>query len=98
VETEEIQRIARALADPRRWEILEAIAKKTPTGGASCSDLTGCVSLAQPTVSHHIRELQLAGLIAIRSEGRYNIATLREDTLTAFLEEIQNRLLKKSEK
>jgi ArsR family transcriptional regulator, arsenate/arsenite/antimonite-responsive transcriptional repressor len=98
VDSEELHRIARALADPGRMKILEAIAKATPTGGASCSQVTECITLAQPTVSHHLRELQLAGLIEVRSEGRYSIATLREDTLTAFLEELRHRLLKKCDK
>jgi ArsR family transcriptional regulator, arsenate/arsenite/antimonite-responsive transcriptional repressor len=97
VEAEEVQRIARALADPRRFEILEIIAGATDKGGISCSEMMDCVALAQPTISHHTRELQLVGLIHVRSEGRFNIATVNTDTLNDFLDTVRQRLIKNPE-
>lgn len=50
----------RALAHPARLEILRQLAA---SGEAQCVDLTRHVSLAQSTVSEHLRVLKDAGLI-----------------------------------
>jgi len=51
----------RALAHPARIEILRVL---TTEGDAQCVDLTRHVSLAQSTVSEHLRMLKDAGLIS----------------------------------
>lgn len=51
----------KALAHPARIEILRVLATQ---GDAQCVDLTRRVSLAQSTVSEHLRMLKEAGLIA----------------------------------
>ena len=50
----------RALAHPARIEIVRMLAD---AGDANCVDLTRHVSLAQSTVSEHLRVLREAGLI-----------------------------------
>ena len=65
---EQFHRIAKALADPRRFEILERIAnsKELP-----CADLRCDLPITAATLSHHIKELQDAGLIDVRREGKF---------------------------
>lgn len=50
----------RALAHPVRIEMIQTLAQ---AGDARCTDLKRQVSLAQSTVSEHIRVLKEAGLI-----------------------------------
>ncbi len=52
----------KALGDPVRLRLLGLIAASD--GGEACvCDLTAAFDLAQPTISHHLKVLRLAGLI-----------------------------------
>lgn len=67
VETQNRARRFKALGDPTRLAILEAIGRKARTVG-ELADLFG---LAQPTVSNHVRVLREAGLVFVaRDSGR----------------------------
>ena len=52
---EQIQAIARMLADPRRFSILQQIASSE---NLLCSSLDAQSSISPATISHHLRELQ----------------------------------------
>jgi len=58
-------RLLQALADPTRLAIVRQLSAESAT--CAC-DLTVCIDLAQPTVSHHLRVLREAGVV--RSERR----------------------------
>jgi DNA-binding transcriptional ArsR family regulator len=66
-----------ALADPTRRAILDRLAR----GEAAAGDLVALVSLAQPTVSHHLKVLVAAGLIEARPEGTRRVFRLAPDAL-----------------
>ena len=68
MDSEQFQRIAKALADPRRFEILEHIAKQAEVG---CRRLCGCFPVRQATISHHLKELASAGLVESRRDGQF---------------------------
>lgn len=74
--------IGRALADPKRFEMLKRIAaaKDAPT----CSCVCEWVGLAPATVSHHLRELETAGLVQVEREGKFARIRLRRDVLDAY--------------
>ena len=82
-------RIAKALADPRRFEIFEIIAASTE--GLCCGDIVECFSVAQPTVSHHLKELADAGLVDIRPEGQFRYFKARTEVLADYIQELQRR-------
>ncbi|MBC8143706.1 MAG: winged helix-turn-helix transcriptional regulator [Armatimonadetes bacterium] len=84
---EELGRVLKALADPNRRRILELLAeaKTTCDTGINCSRITGQLTVSQPTVSHHMKELATANLVTMTPNGTAAILSLRRDTLeTAF--------------
>ena len=96
MDDEQFQQISKALADPRRREILEMVAAKCRDSAADeplvCRMLVERLPIGQPTVSHHVHALAKAGLIEIHSEHPYNRLTLREDTAAAYVAELRRRL------
>jgi ArsR family transcriptional regulator len=75
--------IARALADPRRYELLRQIGKAGDT--LACEQLRGCTEVSAATVSHHMKELEAAGLIESTRDGKFVTYRLCRDVLAAYL-------------
>ena len=78
---EQFHRIARALADPRRFAILRQIAAAETL---PCSGLEANAVISPPTISHHLRELAEAGLITVVRRGRCADLSLRRETYRAY--------------
>ena len=85
----QFERIAKALADPRRFAMLEAIsaARECPNQGL-CSGFP----VSKATVSHHIKELVQAGLIEAEREGQYKSYRVRHDVVNAYATEVIRRV------
>ena len=85
----QFHKVAKALADPRRFEVFERIA-----GAADelcCGEVAGCFPVSQATISHHLKELCDAGLIEARAAGQFKLFRARMDVLAAYIEELQKR-------
>ena len=69
-EAEEMSVPLKAIADPVRLRLLSLIA--CHEGGEACvCDLTGAFDLAGSTISHHLKVLREAGLIASQRRGTW---------------------------
>ncbi len=73
--------IAKALADPTRLRIFEAIARDTPR---CCGDVGRRLPVTAATVSHHLRILAGAGLVESRRNGQQVQVRAIPETLAAY--------------
>jgi ArsR family transcriptional regulator len=74
-------RVARALGDPTRFEMLRRIAER---GEICCRDLTLLFEVSQATISHHLRILSEAGLVTSRRAGQFSYFRVRPGALAAY--------------
>lgn len=82
----QFHRIAKALAEQRRFEILEAIAQAEEL---SCGEIVEQFTVSQATISHHIKELVNAGLAEVRKEGQYCYYRICPQVLSAYIAQLQ---------
>jgi ArsR family transcriptional regulator len=75
-------KIFKALSNESRLEILKSLYREgisgTLEGSEACADKCSCVGdiverfrLAPSTISHHIRELAMAGLVKVERSGQF---------------------------
>ena len=77
----------KALADPTRLRLVQLI--------AACSDCTACIcdltvplGVTQPTVSHHMRLLVEAGLVARQQRGKWAHYSLQLNAFTSLRQQL----------
>ena len=77
---------AKLLADPVRVQVLDVLRGRS---GEVCQcELTPLFAVSQPTLSHHLRKLENAGVVSVERRGRwayYSIHTDRLEALTSWL-------------
>jgi DNA-binding transcriptional ArsR family regulator len=71
--TESLARRLKAIADPTRLAILDALIQQD----MSITEVTNLFGLAQPTVSNHVKQLREAGLVTSASGGRRRQLTVQ---------------------
>ncbi len=84
-----ITEVLKALADPTRRAIVEALKEADLTP----SELLQRVSVSQPTLSHHLDRLKRAGLVRGHREGqyiRYSLDMSALDLLLEYLASLRN--------
>lgn len=79
----------KAMAEPNRLKIIDLL---------SCGTLCACDILehfefSQPTLSHHMKVLQNAGIVSAKKEGKWQHYTLEPAFITGF-QEMTTALLK----
>ncbi len=87
----QVQLIAKALADPRRYEILKQL--KLCEEALACGAVRECLAISPATLSHHMKELEIAGLVRPLREGKFVSYLLRRDVLDAFFARLRSDLV-----
>jgi ArsR family transcriptional regulator len=77
----EVEKISKALADETRLRIFEAI---SASNRMNCGDIVSMRGVTRATVSHHLKILNEAGLIACRREGQFVYSQAVPDTIAAY--------------
>lgn len=103
MEDETIQRVLRALSDPTRLRIVGFLSQmccgratvddeggvyEGPTASEVCCHLTGAERITS-TVSHHLHELEGAGVIRIERRGKRMLCTLRPESLESLADHLR---------
>jgi len=79
LQRDQARALLKALADPRRLEILEVLG-----GGERCvCELTAELGLAQSRLSFHLKVMKQAGLLEAREQGRWIYYRLRPEAIEA---------------
>src|ERR1700732_1852979 len=88
---EQVQLIAKALADSRRYEIVKRLSQCKEA--MACESVRECLDVSAPTLSHHMKELEVAGLVRPQRTGKFISYQLRRDVLNSFLRMVRREFL-----
>ena len=88
METKQLIKIVKALSNANRLELYLEIKKKQEVSyatGEECfvTDIITSMKIGSPTISHHLKELANADLIATERRGKFLVAKINEETLKA---------------
>lgn len=77
----QIEKVSKALADQTRLKIFETISARDHM---KCGEIVSMRGVTPATVSHHLKTLREAGLIACRREGQFVYSQAVPRTIEAF--------------
>ena len=77
----EVEKVSKALADKTRLRIFEAV---SASNRMNCSDIVSLQGVTPATVSHHMKILSEAGLIACHREGQFVYSEAVPKTIAAY--------------
>jgi ArsR family transcriptional regulator len=82
---EEFAAIAKAVSDPTRYTILRHIADSSD---CTCVELRDASAITAATLSHHLRELEAAGLIKIARRGKFAHPAFCRETWNRYIAQL----------
>ena len=77
--------ITKAIADPQRYDILQHIAGRKD---CTCVELRERCPITPATLSHHLKELESAGLITIARQGKFALPSFRRAVWKTYLAQL----------
>jgi ArsR family transcriptional regulator len=87
MDAKQFEKISRALSDPHRIEILQAFKNRKEC--LQCTEVHDFIDLAQPSISHHLKQLVDADLLLPEKEGRNLKYRVNEPVLDNYIHFIQ---------
>ena len=93
--TDDVDAVMRALAEPRRREILRLVAGQELAAG----EIAAAFDVTRPAISQHLTVLKAAGLLAERREGTRRLYMARRDGLSelrSFVDDMWSTALAKA--
>jgi len=79
-----IEKISKALGDPYRLKIIDAVNKQQDW--MQCSCVVDMFGLAQSTVSHHVKQLIDADLLIVEKDGRNAKYIVNKEVFQAYID------------
>ena len=86
-------RVLKALSDPNRFRMVQEVAA---AGELSCGQIVERFHLSQPTVSHHMKILTEADVLAVRREGQHGFISVNHALLAELSALLPRRLSARS--
>jgi len=72
---ERMSLVLKAMADPSRLKIIKLLSR-----GTMCAcEVLGYFEFTQPTLSHHMKVLEKAGIISVSKQGQWHHYTLKDN-------------------
>lgn len=78
-----IEKISKALGDPYRLKIMQAVNKQQDW--MQCGCIVEMLDLAQSTISHHVKQLIDADLLVVEKDGRNIKYMVNKEVFTAYI-------------
>jgi ArsR family transcriptional regulator len=88
IDNRKIERMSKALGDPYRIKMIEAIRKEDDW--TQCTVLVEMFKLAQSTVSHHLKQLVDADLLYSEKDGRCTKYRINKETFGEYVSYLKN--------
>ena len=83
-------RVLRALGDPTRFRMVQEIAAG---GELCCGEVAERFDVTQPTISHHLKVLCLAGILLVRNQGKHRYISVNQPLLSNLANLLPTRLM-----
>jgi ArsR family transcriptional regulator, arsenate/arsenite/antimonite-responsive transcriptional repressor len=83
-------RALRALGDPRRFRMVQEIAA---AGDLCCGEVAERFDVTQPTISHHLKILFVAGILSVRNQGKHRYTSVNPGLLSSLAVLLPARLM-----
>lgn len=84
MDLKQVGKIAKALGDPYRLQIMQAVQQENDW--LQCMAVIGLFDLAQSTVSHHLKLLVDAGLLLAAKDGRNAKYQVNRPIIAAYID------------
>ena len=83
-------RALRALGDSTRFRMVQEIAA---AGELCCGEVAERFDVTQPTISHHLKVLCVAGVLSVRNQGKHRYTSINQPLLSSLANMLPARLM-----
>ncbi len=85
--------ILKAMADPKRMKIIDLLS----SGSLCACDVLAHFDFTQPTLSHHMKVLENAGIVSVSKKSQWHHYTLKENFVTELMNDMTQLLASNGE-